>query len=79
MFLPLPSLAASEARFRLGLTSLSGLRPDRLSLREKHTPRFKKKRDLSRVFRGNPNSSSYLIVDWIASKMREPSCFFSKS
>ncbi|OGT16379.1 MAG: hypothetical protein A3G71_01565 [Gammaproteobacteria bacterium RIFCSPLOWO2_12_FULL_38_14] len=45
-------------------------------MREKHTPCFKKKRDLSCVFRGNPALSSYLVAHWIASKMREPSGFF---
>jgi len=47
-----------------------------LSLREKHTPRFKKKKKLSCVFRGNQAPSSYLVAHWIASKMREPSDFF---
>ncbi|OGT69345.1 MAG: hypothetical protein A3I12_00160 [Gammaproteobacteria bacterium RIFCSPLOWO2_02_FULL_38_11] len=49
------------------------------SLREKHSPCFKKKRDLSCVFRGNQAPSSYLVAHWVASKMREPSDFFSKS
>ena len=56
--------ALRQAKLALGWAKLrcQAFRPEEMSLREKHTPRFKKKRDLPRVFRGNQAPSSYLVV-----------------